>query len=169
MPVIGLGRESGAVTVSSQISCIIVSPIGIMKVRDMRFGNIVSGDAGSIVLSPDGGRPVVTGNVALETSGGIVSSASFQVTDGLGGNLVTQRFFSGYSITLPNYDIMLVNETGKTMRVSNFTSNASASGNGIFKNGESSLSIGATLYVNAEQGLGNYVSSTPFPVTVNFY
>jgi hypothetical protein len=135
----------------------------------MRFGNIVSGNAGSVALSPEGGIAAITGNVALDMKGSTFSSASFEVTDGLGNNTLTQRLFTGYSVTLPSNDITLVNETGQTMRVSNFTSNASASGTGNFVNGTGVLTVGATLYVSAEQGLGNYVSSAPFPVTVNFY
>ncbi len=158
-----------AVSASASISCIIITPIGIVKLQDMHFGNIVSGNSGTIELGSDGVVSNVTGDVSLETKGSIFSSALFEITDGLGNNTGTTRLFSGFSITLPSNDVILANSQGQTMRVSNFTSNTLASGTGRFKNGEGILSIGATLYVTSNQGLGNYASTTPFPVTVNFY
>ncbi|MBV5336699.1 MAG: DUF4402 domain-containing protein, partial [Deltaproteobacteria bacterium] len=95
--------------------------------------------------------------------------ATFEVNDGLGTAPNTTRYFTGYSISLPTSDIILVNDEGKTMRVSNFTSTPSNSGYGTFTNGIGVLTVGATLYVNASQGIGKYVSTSPFPVTVNFY
>ena len=135
----------------------------------MRFGNIVSGSSGSIILSPENGIASVTGNVALGTQGSIVSAASFEVSDGLSNNRGVRRYYAGYTISLPSNEVVLVNENGKTMRVGNFTSYPSASGYGNFKNGAGELSVGATLFVNADQSLGNYASTAPFPVTVNFY
>jgi hypothetical protein len=55
------------------------------------------------------------------------------------------------------------------MRVSNFTSNPTATENGTLVNGLGQLSVGATLYVeSADQAIGQYTSAAPFPVTVNF-
>jgi hypothetical protein len=135
----------------------------------MYFGSIISGNAGSITLSPEGTTPVTTGNVSLKSAQGLISAAAFEVNDGLGNSPTTTRYFTGYSISLPTSDITLVNEEGKTMRVSNFTSNPSSSGYGTFTNGLAMLTVGATLYVSASQGIGKYMSTTPFPVTVNFY
>ncbi len=162
------GAENGAVAYAN-ITCFVISPIGIIKVKDMYFGTIVSGNAGSVVLSPEGDRPTTTGNVTLKSAQGIISAAAFEVNDGLGNAISTQRYFTGYSISLPTSDITLVNEEGKTMRVSNFTSNPSSTGYGTFTNGIGTLTVGATLYVNASQGIGKYTSVSPFPVTVNFY
>lgn len=163
-----VAQVGNGVFASAKVSCLVVAPIGISKVRDMYFGNIISGSAGSIVLSPEGGRAVINGNVALESDRGAVSSASFEITDGLENNPETQRFFEGFSVTLPSDDVTLVNETGSTMLVSNFTSSHSP-GVGTLVNRTGVLTVGATLHVNAEQELGNYASITPFPVTVNFY
>ena len=162
------GADNGAVAYAN-ITCYVISPIGIIKVKDMYFGTIVSGNAGSVVLSPEGDRPTTTGNVTLKSAQGIISAAAFEVTDGLGSAISTPRYFTGYSISLPTSDIMLVNEEGKTMRVSNFTSTPSSTGYGTFTNGLGILTVGATLYVNASQGIGKYISTSPFPVTVNFY
>ena len=135
----------------------------------MNFGIIISGNEGSIVLSPNGDSPTTTGGVSLNLVNGALSAASFEVTDGMGNLSGTQKFYTGYSITLPSQDITMVNELGKTMRVSNFTSSPSASGYGSITNGKGVLTVGATLYVNKMQEVGNYISSSPFPVTVNYY
>ena len=135
----------------------------------MFFGTIVSGNSGTVTLSPQGDNPVTTGNVNLKSSEGIISAATFEVNDGLGTSPNITRYFTGYSISLPTSDIILKNDVGKTMRVSNFTSSPSSTGYGTFSNGIGVLSVGATLYVNASQGIGKYISISPFPVTVNFY
>ena len=156
-----------AVKANASVSCFIITPIGIVKLQDMHFGNIVSGNAGSVVLNSDGNISDVTGNVALETKGSFYSAALFSITDGLTNKAIVRNLFSGYSLTLPSSDVILMNSSGNTMRVSNFTSSSYSSRS--TKNGEGILSIGATLYVSSNQGLGSYASSTPFPVTVNFY
>ncbi len=152
----------------ASISCIVVAPILITKTRDMNFGSIVSGAKGTIVLPPDGGKPITNGSAALETASSSASVATFEVSDNMGNNPNTVRMFTEYSISLPTSDVMLVNEAGKTIRVGNFTSNPSSVQKGTFVNGIGILSIGATLFVVEDQGLGAYVSASPFPVTVNF-
>lgn len=158
--------QDGAFSYSS-VSCFIITPIGITKVQDMNFGAIVSGNAGSVVLSPDGNNLLTTGNVSLRSNQGNVTAAIFEVNDGMDG-FNGKSNSSAYSITLPTSDITLVSNEGFTMRVSNFTSSPSSSGYGTLTNGKGLLTVGATLYVNASQGIGKYVSSAPFPVTVNF-
>ena len=152
----------------ANISCIVVSPIIITKTRDMNFGSIVSGARGSIVLPPDGSKPVANGSVTLENSANLASTATFEVSDNMGNNPNTVRMFTEFSITLPSSDVMLVNTEGKSLRVGNFTSNPSPSQKGTLVNGIGNLSVGATLYLEADQGLGAYASTSPFPVTVNF-
>jgi len=154
---------------NTSVSCFVITPIGIVKLQDMHFGNIVSGNGGTVELGSDGGVANVTGDVAFETKGSFFSSALFEITDGLANNFGSNRLISGFSITLPKNDVILSNSSGQTMRVSNFTSNTVTAGSGRLKNREGLLSIGATLYVTSNQGLGSYVSSAPFPVTVNFY
>lgn len=159
--------DEGAGSAAS-ISCFIVSPIGITKMQDMNFGAIVSGNSGTVVLSPEDGNLLTTGNVTLRSVSGVVSAAVFEVNDGIGAAGSAQRNFTNYSITLPTSDITLVSEGGSTMRVSNFTSSPSGSGVGTFTNGKGVLTVGATLYVNSSQGIGKYMSTVAFPVTVNF-
>lgn len=159
--------QDGAYSTAS-VSCFIVSPIGITKVQDMNFGAIVSGNSGTVILSPENGNLLTTGNVSLRSAQGTVSAAVFEVNDGLGNAGTSQRNFTSYSITLPTSDITLLSESGSTMRVSNFTSSPSSSGVGTFINGKGVLTVGATLFVSASQGTGKYISSVAFPVTVNF-
>ena len=135
----------------------------------MYFGNIISGKAGTVQLTAEGGLPLTTGEVAIQNKGSVFASAIFEINDGLGNTPGTRKFFKGFSITLPSSDVTLSNGTGGTMRVSNFTSNTAPNGFTSSQNGTGMLSIGATLYVNAFQNLGQYVSTSPFPVTVNFY
>ena len=161
------GDNGASATASS--ACIVVIPIGITKIRDMYFGNIISGNAGTVQISPEGGLPVTTGGVALQTKNSVFSAASFMVNDGLANNPTIRRYFKGYSITLPSQTVTLSNGRGSTMSVGNFTSNSSALGYNGFITGTGYLNIGATLYVNASQSLGQYSSTSPFPVTVNFY
>ncbi len=153
----------------AKVSCVVINPIRIIKIRDMNFGSIISGQAGSVTLPPDGGRPVTSGNVMLETSKNVISTATFQVSDNQGNSATSVHYVTGYTISLPTGEVILTNESGQTMRVGNFTSIPSASAFGAFTNGESTLSVGATLYVNEQQGLGQYASVTSFPVTVNYY
>ena len=150
-------------------SCEVVAPLGISKVRDIHFGTIISGNAGSVILSPRDDRREVTGNIALNSNWGTVSAATFEINDGIGDALTTQRFAAGYTITLPTQDVTLVNESGKTMRVGNFTCSIGTYANTRdFVNGKGLINVGATLYVSAQQGTGAYIAATPFPVTVNF-
>lgn len=162
-----LGVQSGAATMAG-IACRIIAPIGITKLRDMSFGTIISGTGGTVVLSPDGEGPASSSG-GLKTSQGVFSAASFEVTDGIGNGASAQRVTNNYSVSLPTTDVTLVSEEGKTMRVSNFTSNFTKSGMGTFTNGTGLLSVGATLYVNDSQEIGKYQSAVPFPVTVNFH
>lgn len=161
-------RAGDGVSSSSSVSCIIVAPIGITKLQDMNFGAIVSGNSGSVVLSPDGNNLLTTGNVALRTNQGFISAASFEVNDGLNGAAPQKGSYTGYSITLPTSDITLTSQEGFTMRVSNFTSSITSEGFSSLSNGRGLLSVGATLFVSESQGIGRYMSSSPFPVTVNF-
>ena len=96
------GAENGAVAYAD-ITAFVISPIGITKVKDMFFGTIVTGNAGSITLPPIGEVPTTTGNVTMKSGQGILSAASFEVNDGLGSTPTATRYFTGYSISLPHH------------------------------------------------------------------
>jgi len=85
----------------ADVSCVVINPIGIIKIRDMRFGSIISGQAGSITLPPDGGQPVTSGGVMMETSNNVISTATFQVSDNNKGLSGAAHYYTGFTITLP--------------------------------------------------------------------
>jgi hypothetical protein len=145
-------------TAASSISATIVTPIGITKTIDMNFGNLAaSTSAGTVVLTPEGTR-TVTGGISLVSNTGTVTAASFEVT---GEGSYT------YSISLPNETFTLKRTSGsETMLINNFTSIPSGSGKLI--SGTQMIMVGATLIIDADQTIGEYVSETGFNVTVNY-
>ena len=72
----------------------------------MSFGKIVSGNAGSVQLNPDGEFPMTTGEVALESAGSLFTSAVFEVNDGTENSPDAQHLFTGYTITLPSQEAL---------------------------------------------------------------
>lgn len=139
----------------SIIESVSSQPIGITKTIDMNFGNIAVIASGTVVLNPAGSR-IGTGGVTLPAIAGSVLAASFDVTGG--ANLT-------YAITLPLNCI--ISSGGNNLTIDNFTSIPSATGtlNGI---GTQQLNIGATLNIIGAQSPGNYISSFPFEVIINY-
>ena len=142
---------------SATASVTIVQPINLDKVRDLSFGNIVSGEiAGSVVIEPTAAsNRISSGDVTLPTGSGTVQSAKFTVS-GADGNT--------FSIILPSA-ITLSNGTN-SMTVDNFTS--TPSGSGTLTSGSISIYVGAKLNVNAYQEAGEYISTQDFDVIVNY-
>lgn len=129
----------------------IVTPISIVKVTDMNFGDVVPG-AGTVILTPAGGRSV-TGSTNLGNTLG-VSAATFTVS-GQGS--------ATYSIALPV--AATIASSGNTMNVGTFTSTPTPTGT-LSAGGSQTLALGATLTVVAGQATGTY--SGPFSVSVNY-
>ena len=148
--------SSAQVSATATASGTIVTPISITKTVDLNFGNVaVSATGGTVVLVPAGTRSI-TGGVTLPATAGTVTAASFTVT---GMAAYT------YSITLP-VAATTVTSGGNSMTVNAFTSNPSLIG--TLTAGTSTLKVGATLNVTANQVAGTYTSATPFTVTVNY-
>ncbi len=145
------------VTATATASATIVGPIAIANASNMNFGNVaVSTAAGTVVLTPAGGRSV-TGGCTLPVVTGTVTAASFNVT---GAANYT------YSITLPA-GATTITSGGNNMTVDNWTSTPTPTG-ALNGSGAETLYVGATLNVGGSQAAGNYVSGTPFSVTVNY-
>jgi len=143
-------------TAMGHVSVTIVSPISIAKVQDMNFGHVsVESGAGTVTLSPENRNRSASGNVEL-MDGGEVSAASFTVKGYQGAT---------FSISLPATPV-IINNGNKNMTVTNFTS--TPSGFGELADGSKNVFVGATLIVTGDQQLGEYASSSPFPVTVNY-
>jgi Domain of unknown function (DUF4402) len=144
------------VTATASAAATIVGPIAIANTADMNFGNVaVSNVAGTVVLTPAGGRSV-TGGCTLPAITGTVTAASFTVTGADGYT---------YAITLPATPTT-ISFGAINMTVDNFTS--TPSGTGTLTGGTQVLNVGATLNVGASQAAGTYTSGTEFDVTVNY-
>jgi hypothetical protein len=147
-------------TAYASCSATIVTPINLVKLDDLHFGNIAIGNSiGSVQLNPEGTR-TVTGGATLPSVSGTVSAAEFTVF-GMEGY--------SYSVLLPS-SVIITNTTGtgsETMLVDMFVSNPSSNGT-LGTNGSETLDIGATVHVSGNQPYGNYISPTPFEVTVAY-
>lgn len=145
-------------TATATATATIVTPIAISKTSDMNFGNVAvqSTTAGTVVLPPSATPTrTTTGGVTLPATAGTVTAAAFTVTGEDGYT---------YSITLPSS--VTITDNTNSMTVNAFTSSPSATG--TLTGGSQTLYVGATLNVAAAQPAGEYVSSTPFNVTVNY-
>ncbi|HEX8376614.1 MAG TPA: DUF4402 domain-containing protein [Pedobacter sp.] len=140
---------------------IVVTPIAITRTVDMNFGNVaVNANGGTVVLAPSNAARTVSANgVVLPSTTGTVTAASFTVTGQAGYT---------FAITLPNNatptTLTRVNGNGESMTVNAFTS--FPSGVGTLTGGTQVVNVGATLNVGNTQAAGQYLSGTPFSVTV---
>jgi hypothetical protein len=146
-----LGQSSATANASATI----IGPIAISNTADMNFGNVAVGASGGTVIMTPAGARSVTGGVTLPATTGTPAAAAFNVT---GVDTYT------FAITLPSAPLTITSGAN-TMTVTNFTSTPSGTGT---INGTTALTVGATLNVNANQPSGNYLSGTPFTVTVNY-
>ncbi len=145
------------VSATATATATIVSPIAIAKTVDMNFGNVAASAAlGTVVLSPAGARSA-TGGVTLPATVGTVTAASFTVTGTPGYT---------YAITLP-VAALTITSGAPTMTVDTWTSNPTPTGTLVA--GTSTLTVGATLHVGANQAAGVYgIPAQTFTVTVNY-
>ena len=148
--------QTASASASASANATIITPIAIAHVEHLNFGNIVAGTGiGTVIVDTEGDR-TKTGDVILPTATpGTFNAAEFTVT-GLAN--------ATYAITLPE-SINISETEGKTMTVDNFTSNPSGTGT-LAANGEQTLSVGATLTVDANQSAGTYEGN--FSVTVAY-
>ena len=141
-------------TASFNASATIIQPIGITTVSDLNFANIDAKNGGAVTLSPENSR-TSNGDVAL-AEGGNVSAASFEIS---GQSGLT------YAISIPSVDYVLSNGS-ESMVINNFTTDATS--DKALAGGTQTIHVGATLNVNPNQTPGNYISPSPFNVTVNY-
>ena len=143
-------------TARASVSATIVTPISAAKEEDLNFGSFaVRAQPGTIELNPFGLRQT-TGGVKWLENGAMPNVAALTI---FGGN-------EAYAVTLPSTPIVIMRKGSlQTMSVGSFTIAASQH---IRNTGSLRLAIGATLYVNTVQLAGHYISTIPFPVTVNY-
>ncbi|HJU83279.1 MAG TPA: DUF4402 domain-containing protein [Holophagaceae bacterium] len=136
------------------VTLVVASPISLMGVSGLDFGNLVSGaTAGTVTVSP-GGAVSSAGGVTL--FGGAATACILTVAG------TANR---SYSVTLPANGSVTLSGPGTAMPVNGFLSNPSGSGN-LGAGGSQALRIGATLSVAANQADGTYTGA--FDVTVTY-
>lgn len=153
---VSFGQETATATATGTI----VTPIAIANAGDLNFGNVAvqSVLGGTVILAADGTRTTGgAGGVTLPASAGTVSAAHFDVTG-------TANYT--YTITLPT-TATTVTSAGNIMTVDNFTSTPTSDGT-LDGSGAQTIDVGATLNVAAGQPAGEYTSTIPFNVTVNY-
>ena len=150
-------QASASATATS--SATIVTPIAISEVTNLDFGNVAISDVlnGTVTMpATSAGLRSLTGGVTLPVVDGIHQAASFDVT-GEGSY--------AYTITLHSTDLDLDNGNGDHMQVNAFTQSTVA---GTFTLGAQTIYVGAKINVSAAQAAGDYLSGTPFTVTVDY-
>ena len=151
--------SSAQMTAQASAAATVLQPVSLVKTVDLNFGNAAVSLAagGAIVMSPSGTRSTTGVGVTLPATVGTISAANFIVSGAPGFSIV---------ITLPSSAV--VYGPGSTnMVVNNFTSTPSGTST-LGTGGTCSISVGATLNINAAQASGSYVSSSALPVTVNY-
>lgn len=160
LTIVSFGAKMSAnaqATATSTATAKIVTPISIVKNVNLDFGNVaVTSIGGTVVMSPAGIRSV-TGGLTLPVITGTVTAASFAVA---GEGSYT------YAITLPAAATTITSGVN-TMTVNTFTSSPTPTGT-LSAGGSQTLTVGATLNVNASQAPGTYISGSGFDVTVNY-
>lgn len=151
-----VGAFSQSASTTASASAVIIAPLTITKNVDLHFGTIMrSATAGTVTVSPTDGTRSSIGGVTLSALAPLHARAQFTV-EGESGKT--------YAITLPTTDVIITNATSDQMEVNVFTSDPTP--NGTITAGTSTLYVGATLNVDANQPSGEYTGS--FTVTVNY-
>ncbi|MDX9726872.1 MAG: DUF4402 domain-containing protein [Bacteroidales bacterium] len=143
------------VTASSTAAAMIVAPLTINNTVGLHFGTIMRGTAlGDVTVETDGDR-TSSGGVTLSTIAPVHTVAQFTIQGEAG---------RAYTITLPAADITITG-AGDPMTVGTFLSDPAA-GTYVPVGTSTTLSVGATLDVAANQAAGPYTGT--FSVSVNY-
>jgi len=142
----------------------VVHAITITKTTDLNFGNLsVGSTGGTVVYDPNTlSRTASAGSsITLPSVTGNPTLATFTVSG--------ESLYS-FIVTLPSTTLTLDDGLSHTMTVNSFTSNLSSSGSigTLNSSGTATLTVGATLNVNANQYVGTYNSTIPFTILVNY-
>lgn len=153
-----------AQTDTAEADAVVVSPLSLVPVDDLNFGNLIPGlTGGTAVVSPTGIRSV-TGSVVA--AGGTVSNAEFQgygsrnrfvYISTASGTYILNRVGGGASMTMRTL----------TLQADNLTPTFFP---GLFRIASTdviTLRIGATLDVGPSQQSGVYEAT--FPITMNYF
>lgn len=158
LPIIGLGTASPACagTQGGTVSTAIVTPMSLVKVGDLSFGDLGAGTtAGQVTVNASTNARSVIGGVTM--MGGTVTAARF-----LGFGFRGQRV----RITRPTVPVTLTRiGGGATMTITTLTLNGGVS-RPLNAAGLVDIRVGGTLAVGANQVPGSYIGS--FPLTIAY-
>lgn len=148
-------HPTASAQVSGDASAVIVTPLELNKVADLKFGNISAGPvAGAVVLTTDDVRSS-NGGVTLIATGNESNAASFDVN---GAPDAT------FTIVLPLS--IFIYSNGDKMEVIDFVSNRGDS-SVLSNEGIANVKVGATLIVGANQTPGLYEGKFDMTVAYN--
>lgn len=146
-----------AINVTGGASATIIKALAIEEDSSFKlnFGEIVPGSAGGTVeIGPDGSKN--------STSVTHISSNSSE-----GRFNITGQPDTSYSIAFSQTEVTLINEDSETMEVNSFLSVPSVDDGGqLDAQGDSVISVGATLDIAAGQAIGIYTGT--YGITVNY-
>lgn len=149
---------------TGETDAVVVSPLSLVPVEDLNFGNLIPGNSGGTAVVSTAGLRSVTGSVVA--AGGTVSNAEFQ---GFG----TRNRLVYISTASNSYALNRVGG-GASMTMRSLTLQADNLSPlfipGLFRIASTNvitLRLGATLDVAANQQAGTYEGS--FPITMNYY
>lgn len=145
---------TSAATAIAEVRATILPSLSVAAVKPLDFGYLESGASPShVVVATEGHSRSMTGGGKLRY-GRNVSAAVFEVT-GAPNASVSVSFSKG---------INLVDASGHTMSVNNFTSTAKYAVIGA--NGRKTIRIGGTLNLSANQPVGDYAGA--LNITINY-
>lgn len=153
-----------AQTSNAETDAVVVSPLSLVPVDDLNFGNLIPGLIGGTARVSTAGVRTVTGSVVA--AGGTVSNAEFQgfgtrnrfvyISSG-SGTYILNRIGGGANMTM----------RALTLQADNLSPTFLP---GLFRIASTdviTLRIGATLDVGPSQQSGVYEAT--FPITMNYY
>lgn len=144
---------AAAATATGSSRAVVLAPLTLYNTGPLSFGNIISGAAGTVTISPFTGARTSTGVIL---AGGTLSAARFEGLTGANP--------SHLKIDVPTGPITIQNGTaGPTMQVTGFTLDVDKN-DWVPANTAYVFHVGATLTVGPNQAGGTYTGS--FPVTV---
>lgn len=153
-----------AQTDAAEADAVIVSPLSLVPVDDLNFGNLIPGLTGGTAVISTAGVRTVTGSVVA--AGGTVGNAEFQgygsrnrfvyITTGA-ATYTLNRVGGGANMTMRNL----------TLQTDNLTPTFFPSLFRISSTDVITLRIGATLDVGPSQQTGVYEAT--FPITMNYF
>ena len=148
----------------AETDAVVVSPLSLVPVHDLNFGNLIPGVTGGTARVSTAGIRTVTGSVIA--AGGTISNAEFQgygtrnrfvyISSGSGSYLLN-RIGGGANMTMRSLTLQADNLSPTFLP-------------GLFRIASTdviTLRIGATLDVGPSQQSGVYEAT--FPITMNYY